>query len=220
MGYIGTEPVPKVSQVRTAGQLDSATDTIAVPGGFTPGNIEVFLNGYAVQPDDYDDSDGSNLVFTETLDAGTDFIVIEARAFNVSNTPTLEGGSQADFSNMPQVGGDPIVESGSNSDGEWTRWADGRQICTKHEFSSSSVGHTNGYAGGYRSTDGAAFIWNFPLDFIADPEVFWACSGDALPLIGLPGGISNSVYEGTSWRVSTGTADVLAKYACAIGRWK
>ena len=32
------------------------------------------------------------------------------------------------FTAMPQVGGDPIVESGSNTDGEWTRWADGTQI--------------------------------------------------------------------------------------------
>jgi hypothetical protein len=31
---------------------------------------------------------------------------------------------------MPQVGGDPIVESGSNADGEWTRWADGTQIAS------------------------------------------------------------------------------------------
>ena len=30
---------------------------------------------------------------------------------------------------MPHVGGDPIVESGSNADGEWTRWSDGTQIC-------------------------------------------------------------------------------------------
>jgi len=33
------------------------------------------------------------------------------------------------FTTMPQVGGDPVVESGSNSDGEWTRWSDGTQIC-------------------------------------------------------------------------------------------
>ena len=36
--------------------------------------------------------------------------------------------SDANFTTMPQVGGDPIVESGSNADGEWTRWADGTQI--------------------------------------------------------------------------------------------
>lgn len=128
MPYVGTEPVPKITKVRTYGTLGSATTTIPVPGGFTPGNIEVFINGGYVLPTDYDESDGLNVVFTDTLDAGTDYIVIEARAFEVSNAPTLEGGSQANFVTMPQVGGDPIVESGSNSDGEWTRWADGRAM--------------------------------------------------------------------------------------------
>ena len=40
----------------------------------------------------------------------------------------LTGGASANFTVMPQVGGDPIVESGSNADGEWTRWSDGTQI--------------------------------------------------------------------------------------------
>lgn len=30
-----------------------------------------------------------------------------------------------EFDEMPTVNGDPVVESGSNSDGDWTRWADG-----------------------------------------------------------------------------------------------
>jgi len=42
--------------------------------------------------------------------------------------PSLAGGADANFTAMPQVGGDPIVESGSNADGEWTRWSDGTQI--------------------------------------------------------------------------------------------
>ena len=36
--------------------------------------------------------------------------------------------SQGKFEAMPVSDGAPIVESGSNSDGEWTRWADGTQI--------------------------------------------------------------------------------------------
>ena len=40
----------------------------------------------------------------------------------------LSGDTPANFTTMPQVGGDPIVESGSNADGEWTRWADGTQV--------------------------------------------------------------------------------------------
>ena len=37
------------------------------------------------------------------------------------NTPGL------DSTSMPNSGGDPVVESGSNSDGEWVRLADGTQ---------------------------------------------------------------------------------------------
>lgn len=33
-----------------------------------------------------------------------------------------------DSDSMPNSGGDPVVESGSNSDGSWTRWADETQI--------------------------------------------------------------------------------------------
>ena len=36
--------------------------------------------------------------------------------------------SQGKFEAMPVSDGAPIVESGSNADGEWTRWADGTQI--------------------------------------------------------------------------------------------
>ena len=41
------------------------------------------------------------------------------RLFNLDTIP--------DQTAMPTVSGDAIVESGSNSDGEWTRWADGTQ---------------------------------------------------------------------------------------------
>ena len=60
-------------------------------------------------------------------------------------------GMTPNFPDMPQVGGDPIVESGSNADGQWTRWADGTQICT----------------GNYGSGIGATtFTLTFPNTFI------------------------------------------------------
>ncbi|WP_043530474.1 hypothetical protein [Litchfieldella xinjiangensis] len=42
----------------------------------------------------------------------------------------LTGGADANFAAMPQVGGAPIVESDSNSDGDWVRWADGTMQVT------------------------------------------------------------------------------------------
>ena len=58
----------------------------------------------------------------------------------------IAGGTSANFTAMPQVGGDPIVESGSNADGEWTRWADGTQVC-RYVIREAlvSVGATRGY---------------------------------------------------------------------------
>uniref|UniRef100_UPI0025FA2DB5 hypothetical protein n=1 Tax=Methanohalobium sp. TaxID=2837493 RepID=UPI0025FA2DB5 len=48
-------------------------------------------------------------------------------AFNAADLDAPS--SDNNFTNMPQVGGSPIVESGSNSDGEWVRYADRTQIC-------------------------------------------------------------------------------------------
>jgi len=52
----------------------------------------------------------------------------------------------ANFPAMPQVGGDPIVESGSNADGEFTKWADGT-ICMASNASGNSF-NTSGRISG------------------------------------------------------------------------
>ena len=46
----------------------------------------------------------------------------------------LSGGASANFTSMPQVGGDPIVESGSNANGDYVKYADGTQICWIKDF--------------------------------------------------------------------------------------
>jgi hypothetical protein len=131
MSYIGVQPVTRATRVRTFGALASATTTIAIPGGFSPSNIEVFIDGLYVQPTDYNDSDGFNLVFITTLALGTEYVVMEARNFEVANHYTKQEIQNAafDFNTMPTVGGDPVVESGSNVDGAFTKWADGTLIC-------------------------------------------------------------------------------------------
>ncbi len=53
---------------------------------------------------------------------------------NIDNIANQLGTGGPDFVGMPSVGGDPIVESGSNSDGGWTRWADGTQQCRAHVY--------------------------------------------------------------------------------------
>jgi len=61
---------------------------------------------------------------------------------------------------MPQVGGDPIVESGSNADGEWTRWADGKQTCESPQTAMS-----------FNYASNIKFTWVYPVAFISTPTV-------------------------------------------------
>jgi hypothetical protein len=142
MSYVGVQPVPRATRVRTFGALAAATNTIAIPGGFSPSNIEVFIDGLYVQPTDYNDLDGFNLVFITTLALGTEYVVMEARNFEVANHYTKQEIQDAsfDFNTMPTVGGDPVVESGSNADGEWTRWADGTQLMQNIHTPTSTFG--------------------------------------------------------------------------------
>jgi len=77
------------------------------------------------------DGDGTRVVLntnTDTAAGGYAVSVIGQRQWTDTQYAGLDGGANANFTTMPQVGGDPIVESGSNADGEWTRWADGTQI--------------------------------------------------------------------------------------------
>ena len=75
--------------------------------------------------------------------------------------------SQGKFEAMPVSEGAPIVESGSNSDGEWTRWADGNQKCTSSGTASASFPFGGLYRSG--SSPGAAIV-ELPLAFINTPK--------------------------------------------------
>ena len=64
---------------------------------------------------------------------GTGVFTLESPGTNTDRTFTLPDGDgelvrAATAGGMPLAGSDPVVESGSNTDGEWTRWADGTQI--------------------------------------------------------------------------------------------
>lgn len=66
---------------------------------------------------------------------GTDAVGIENL---IANSATINGPAEVEsFSteNIPTVSGVDIVDSGSNDDGEWIRWADGTQIVTIRDFS-------------------------------------------------------------------------------------
>lgn len=178
MPYVGPEVIPKASMVLSQGSLSTSSQIINVPGGYTVGNIEVVINGVELQTGEYTATDGTTIDLGEAFPAGTDYKVKEYRSFNVANhyTKSESDGRYAqlsganDFVSMPSVGGDPIVESGSNTDGEWTRWADGTQIC---RALATYDGITNTAGSLYKSNIES---WIFPSAFTGTINEI-ACAG-------------------------------------------
>jgi len=85
MPYIGVNPVERASMVLTQGTLGSATDTIPVPGGYTPSNIAVYVNGLRLKTSDYTASDGFNITLNETFASGSEYVIEEFRSFEVAD---------------------------------------------------------------------------------------------------------------------------------------
>jgi hypothetical protein len=217
MSYIGVQPVTRATRVRTFGALASATTTIAIPGGFSPSNIEVFIDGLYVQPTDYDDSDGFNLVFITTLALGTEYVVMEARNFEVANHYTKQEIQNAafDFNTMPTVGGDPVVESGSNADGEYTKFADGTQV------SIGTVQIPDNNNGGTSFNLASAFI-NASYSLTANPDGVASSGLNASRIaeseVLTVSSIGLKILVHTAGTVLN-TANLFCGYI-AIGRWK
>ena len=124
---------------------------------------------------------------------------------------TLTGATGVDSPGFTE-NGDPIVESGSNSDGEWTRWADGTQICRSPHF---SIDHTEAVGSLYRSATGEAQTWTYPNTFISSPTVTGSSTSTFRWVTVLPSVSSASV---SLLAGVTGTGG--PGYFMAIGRWK
>ena len=121
------------------------------------------------------------------------------------------------FTGGLNMNGSPVVESGSNANGTYTRWADGTQECTK--VLTTSAGSTT--AKGALFAGPVTFGGGFLVPFIATPSV--AASGtdsagggwvamDIFPDAGNWGSYST---RNTS---AVGTAGTI--YLTARGRWK
>ncbi len=89
---------------------------------------------------------------------------------NLDSIANQLGTGGPDFVGMPSVGGDPVVESGSNSDGEWARFADGTQHCWKI----NAVG-SGAISPGARHNEPPA---PYSKPFVSTPEGYVVLRGD------------------------------------------
>ena len=125
------------------------------------------------------------------------------------------------FPNMPTVDGNPIVQRGSNSDGEFVRYANGTQHCwTSAPIERANVAFTTAAAGGFRTTGATAGTWTFPVAFSTTSglqTIPFAGSSEQLVLAAGTTPSTTSVGR-ILWRAESATIDT-AWLAFAVGRW-
>ena len=162
-------------------------------------------------------------------DSATDSQNFQLRT-NVDGTATLARGAAGNLGDiltvdaagamatplMPFVGTAPVIESGSNANGNYVKWADGTMICN----------HIKAAGGNVNTAEGSIFTtpstsWVFPVPFVSAPVVV---VNEVSGVGGCWGGLgtSSASTTGTSFMLkrSIGWAAIPNAGLVAIGRWK
>ena len=185
--------------------VDTTKNTVVVHDGSTAGGYPL-LNQTNVTTSSTDTTAGRLL----TTGAG------QAQAYrqgNILGTVSATG----TYPNLVPTGA--IMESGSNANGEYVKYADGTMICSssKTVTTSAPVGNV------YGSTSGTIFlipdaVSNFPVAFTVPPRCFSNASRDTATPSPSVSNVSASQYvirARSAQNGATFNVEVLA-----IGRWK
>lgn len=115
-----------------------------------------------------------------------------------------------------ELGSVNVVERGSNANGEYVRFADGTQICTRNGLSSAVT-----FAATGSIFQSGALTWTYPASFAAAPSVSATERGGIGNTWAGLGAVADDV--GTECRFSafksTGGAGTIAHKLLAVGRW-
>jgi len=114
-------------------------------------------------------------------------------------------------------GNSGIVESGSNANGSYVKWANGLMVCHKYQFLDGTTVVPAGATAGY--------TWTFPQVFSAVPAVFttWGLASDNVHLVTVGVNMSGAYLLTDSARIAVHnnhTGDLQPKVnVFAIGTW-
>ena len=136
------------------------------------------------------------------------------------NSITDEAGTgPVEFPLMPEVNGNPVIERGSNANGEFVRYADGTQICTKTFLNIGPINLTYGSA--FRSNDFSS--GSAPAAFVTSPFVHYVARGNTslIPAVGPFADPSSGTNLGSFmlFRPGSSAATGWEVDLTAIGRW-
>jgi hypothetical protein len=104
-----------------------------------------------------------------------------------------------------------VIERGANANGEYVRYADGTQICTRIGLSATNASTALGSV--FRSAD---VTWSYPLVFVAAPVVSGSVdNSDCWLTTGTPG-VASCVVRALA---GASKSSALALRLMAVGRW-
>ena len=89
-GYIGLAPVPQATQTREAFTATSSQTSFAT-AGYTPGYLDVYLNGVKLAAADYTATNGSDVVLASGATSGDILEVVAFELFEVANLSAITG---------------------------------------------------------------------------------------------------------------------------------
>lgn len=202
---------------------------------YIPGNTLVFYNeGMLQKTVDYATTSSSVITLALGAEVGALIRMYAFGTFAVANVYTkpesdtiitnlaLKSASKADIvGTVSQSAGVPtgaIVESGSNANGSWTKWADGTMICRRQDVYAGAVITT---ASGSLFSASPAPSVNYPVVFVGVPVTHQNFTSSIDAIWGCQAGASTDSAWGTVYPFcyrSLG-ASTLTLDRVAIGRW-
>lgn len=96
MAYIGNQPVPQATQTRDRFVATSAQTSFAT-NGYTPGFLDVYLNGVHLDATDYTATNGSDVVLASGAASGDIVEVVAYSAFEAANALPAQTGNTGKY---------------------------------------------------------------------------------------------------------------------------
>ena len=173
-------------------------DKLAIAGGTMTGILSSnkFKNGIS-------GTTANNFLLDASANNGTMKLARESG----QDIITVDAAGKVAFPHMPLSGTSPIIESGSNANGYYAKFADGTMLCTH------SISHTS-------LTTASAFSWTYPAPMdggMVAPNVQLVAGNSSNYKIGLE---SLDTTKLTGFVFNTAAQAGVVLFFSAMGRWK
>jgi hypothetical protein len=201
-GYIGNIPTPQATQTRNV-YTAAAGQTTFGTSGYTPGFVDVFLNGiHLVNGSDYTASNGTEVVLTTGAAAGDNVEVVAYTTFSLSDN-TFPSGLTVDNANATVLTVDRATSDGTIVDLQ----KDGSSVGNIGAATASGV--TSVYTG----NDDTALWFRNGIDAVTPFSISGNTTRDAAIDFGQAGGRFKDLYlSGGVYLGGTGSANYLDDY--------